>query len=77
MLEPSHRDFKITTTDMSKDLQEKVDKSHEQIENFSRKMELFKEQPRRNPETHTYNRKMRMSTMGFSREDVRSEKKMS
>ena len=36
MLKLSDRDFKITGANMPKDLEEKVDKNHEQIENFSK-----------------------------------------
>lgn len=74
MLELSDRDYKITMTNMSKDLQENIDKSPEQ-RILAEKWELFKEEPKRNPETHTCNRKMSMSVMGFSREDKRSERK--
>ena len=53
MLKLSDRDFKITGANMPKDLEEKVDKNHEQIENFSREMETIKKESNRNPTTHT------------------------
>lgn len=42
MLELSSIDFKIIMTNMSKDLEAKVDNNHEQIENFRRDMETIK-----------------------------------
>ena len=67
MLKLSDRDFKITGANMPKDLEEKVDKNHEQIENFSREMETIKKESNRNPTTHTHNMKMRIPMMDFSK----------